>query len=83
MAYGRWLISGSWRSVRPPGSGLTWGQLAASWAIATVLVALVFALLTGAGVISGVAVALLWVFAQAAVIAGLVHAARRTTRRTS
>ena len=82
LTYGRWVLSGSWARGRPGGSRLTWGRLAASYALTTVLVALVFAGLAAGGFLSSVAVALLWVPAQVAVIVGLAYAARQGRRRT-
>ena len=82
LSYGRWILSGSWWLRRPTGSALTWGRLVASWAIITVLVSLMFALLAAGGFLNGVAVALLWPSGQIAVVVGLVYAAR-TLRGTS
>ena len=81
-AYGRWIAFGSWRRERLPGSSMTWGRLAASWVISTVLVAVVFALLAAGGLLGGVAVALLWPFAQTAVVIGLIYTARSPRRTT-
>ncbi len=75
--YGRWVLSCSWARNRPPSLSLTWGGLAVSWAVATVLVASVFALLAAGGFVEAVVVALLSAPAQAAVLVGLVYAARR------
>ena len=80
LDFGRWVLSGTWWTRRPENSLTTWGRLAASWVLATVLVALLFAILAAGGFLGGVSVALLWPFGQAAVIVGLVYAARKPTR---
>lgn len=80
--YGRRVLSGTWVSERPEGSSLTWGRLAASWLLTTLLVASVFAALAAGGFLGAVAVALLLPLAQVAVVFGLVDSAR-TPRKTS
>ena len=82
LNYGRWVLTGSWARSRPSGSSLTWGRLAASWLLATLLVAALFTLLAAGGFLGAVAVALLWPFGQIAVVVGLVYAARQGNRRT-
>ncbi len=79
--YVSWVFSGSWARKRPAGSSMTWGRLAASWLLATILVALLFAGLAAGGFLGAVAVALLFPFAQAAIVVGLVYASR-VPRRT-
>lgn len=81
LAYGRWVVGGSWARETPSASRLTRGRLAASWSIVIVLVAAALTSLAAGGFLSGVAVALLWPFAQAAVVVGLAYAAR-SLRRT-
>lgn len=76
LSYGRWILAGTWWARRPEGSGLTWGRLMASWFATTFLVAAVFAGLAAGGFVGAVAVALLWVPAQVAVIVGLTYAVR-------
>ena len=73
--YWRWMAYGSCARETPRGSRLTWGRLVVAWGVATVLAALVFAGLAAGGLLSGMAVALLWAPAQAAVLVGLVYAA--------
>ena len=77
MTFGRWIVSGLWYPRRPESSSLTWGRLAVSWVLSTLLVSLLFVLLAAGGFLNGVTVALLWVPAQAAILLGLLYAARR------
>lgn len=60
----------------PGGSRLTWRRLAGSWLLVTFVVAALLAALAAGGLLSSVAVALLWIPAQAAILAGLGYAAR-------
>ncbi len=80
VGYGRWVLSGSWARGTPSGSSITWGRLAASYTLTTVLVALVFVGLAAGGFLGAVTVALLCVPAQVAVVAGLAYAARSPRR---
>lgn len=78
--YIRYLVSGTWASGTSGDSRLTWRRLAGAWLLTSVAVAAIFAILAAFGLLGGVAVALLWPFAQAAVLLGLGYAARAERR---
>lgn len=78
--YIRYLASGTWASKAPGDSRLSWRRLAGAWLATNVAVAVLFAVLAGFELLGGVAVALLWPFAQAAVLLGLGYAARAERR---
>lgn len=78
--YIRYVMSGRWSAGTPGDSRLSWRRLAGAWLATTVLVAVLFAALAALGLLGGVAVALLWPFAQVAVFVGLGYAARAERR---